>query len=281
MDAGAIERILVTAATGKTGRRVADRLEEMGYEVRRGSRRAGVAFDWQDSGTWAAALAGMDAAYVVYSPDLAVPEAPEAMRLFGRMAAEAGVRRLVLLSGRGEAEAQKSERIIAEAGPEWTVVRASWFNQNFSEGAFVEQVLGGTVALPVGDVREPFIDVDDIADVAVAALTEDGHAGKVYEVTGPELLTFAEAVAVIAEVTGRDVGFVEISGEAFREGLEAQRVPSGMIGLLEFLFTEVLDGRNASVAHGVREALGRGPGRFEDYVKRVAAEGAWGEAVAS
>ena len=270
--------ILVIAATGKTGRRVADRLEAQGRPVRRASRAGATpttTFDWNDRSTWSAALDGAGAAYVVYSPDLAVPEAPDAIAAFSELAKELGVGRLVLLSGRGEEEAQRAERIVQASGLEWTVVRASWFAQNFDEGAFHELVLAGEVALPAGDVREPFIDVDDIAEVAVAALTEDGHAGEVYEVTGPRLMTFAEAVGEIAEEAGRDVAYVTIPGAAFRSGLEEAGLPAGQIELLDYLFTTVLDGRNASVADGVQRALGRPARDFRDYARDVARRGTW------
>ncbi|MEM8712929.1 MAG: NmrA family transcriptional regulator [Planctomycetota bacterium] len=179
--------ILVIAGTGKTGRRVADRLEAMGRPVRRGSRSSGTPFDWNERATWRPALEGVQAAYVVYSPDLAVPEAPEAISAFTGLARELGVQRLVLLSGRGEEEAQRCEGIVQQSGLEWTVVRASWFAQNFNEGAFLDLVLSGEVTLPADEVREPFIDIDDIADTVVAALTSDDHVGEVYEVTGPRL----------------------------------------------------------------------------------------------
>jgi len=271
---------LVIAARGKTGRRVADRLEASGLPVRRASRSGGdrpgsARFDWDDRSTWRAALEGAGAAYVVYSPDLAVPAAPDALQAFTALARELGVGRLVLLSGRGEDEAQRCERIVAEAGLEWTVVRASWFAQNFDEGAFAEMVLAGEVALPVDAVREPFIDVDDIADVVVAALTEDGHQGRIYEVTGPRLMTFAEAVATIAEAAGRPLRFVTIPAEAFREGLASAGLGAAEVGLLDYLFTEVLDGRNACLADGVQRALGRPPRDFADYARAAAATGAW------
>ena len=171
---------LVIAATGKTGRRVADRLEAQGRPVRRASRSGSTpqtTFDWDDRSTWGPALEGAGAAYVVYSPDLAVPEAPDAITAFTEFAERLGVRRLVLLSGRGEEEAQRCERIVQAAGLEWTVVRASWFAQNFDEGAFGELVRAGEVTLPAGDVPEPFIDVDDIADVAVAAAAANASSG--------------------------------------------------------------------------------------------------------
>ena len=267
--------ILVIAASGKTGRRVADRLEAQGRPVRRASRSGATPFDWNDRSTWAPALAGVAAAYVVYSPDLAVPEAPDAIEAFTEMAREAGVRRLVLLSGRGEEEAQRCERIVQDSGLEWTVVRASWFAQNFDEGAFVELVLAGEVALPAGDVLEPFIDIDDIADVAFSALTEDGHHGEVYEVTGPRLMTFADAVRDISQATGRKIDYVTIPRDAFTAGLAEAGLPEGQIELLDYLFTTVLDGRNASIADGVERALGRPARDFRDYANETAARGAW------
>ena len=267
--------ILVIAASGKTGRRVAARLEAMGRAVRRASRSGSTPLDWDDPKTWAPALEGVESAYIVYSPDLAVPAAPAAITALTELAKDLGVRKLVLLSGRGEDEAQRCERIVQGSGLEWTVVRASWFAQNFDEGAFQPLVQSGEIALPAGDVREPFIDVDDIADVVVAALTEDGHAGQVYEVTGPRLMTFAEAVAELATAAGRDLRYVTISSQAFQAGLSQAGVPSDAIELLDYLFTTVLDGRNAQVADGVQRALGRPARDFRDYARAAAASGAW------
>ncbi len=267
--------ILVIAATGKTGRRVADRLEALGRPVRRGSRSSATPFDWDEPATWGPALDGVEAAYVVYSPDLAVPAAPAAITAFTETAKAQGVKRLVLLSGRGEEEAQRCERIVAASGMAWTVVRASWFNQNFDEGAFRDLVLTGNVTLPAGDVLEPFLDIDDLADVAVAALTEDGHDGEIYEVTGPRLMTFADAVADIAAATGQDIGYVTIPIDAFKDGLTHAGVGAEQIGLLEYLFTTVLDGRNASTTDGVQRALGRPARDFREYARAAAAAGAW------
>lgn len=266
---------LVLAATGKTGRRVADRLEAEGRAVRRASRSGIVRFDWNDRSTWDAALDGVAAVYVVYSPDLAVPEAPGAIEAFTELAKAKGVRRLVLLSGRGEAEAQYCEGIVRSSGVEWTIVRASWFAQNFDEGAFREFVLAGELALPAGDVLEPFIDIEDIADIAAAALSTDEHVGQVYEVTGPRLMTFAEAVAEIAAATGREVRYVTISVEAFRAGLAEAGMPAAGIDLLDYLFTTVLDGRNAHRTNDVERALGRPARDFAAYAAKAAASGAW------
>ena len=268
---------LVLGGTGKTGRRVAERLERGGHAIRVGSRSNAPAFDWADRATWAGALDGAEAVYISYYPDLAVPGAPEAVGEFTEQAVAAGVRRLVLVSGRGEPEAQRSERVLAQAadGAEWTVVRASWFNQNFNEGYLLDPVLSGEVALPAGDVPEPFVDADDIADVAVLALTADGHSGEVYEVTGPRLLTFAEAVDEIARATRRDLRYTRIGVDELAAGLAEAQVPDDYIGLLRYIFGEVLDGRNANVTDGVQRALGREPRDFADFVRDAAATGVW------
>lgn len=275
-DAETRERILVLCANGKTGRRVVERLEQRGVTVRRGSRSAAIPFDWHDPTTWAEAVQGITAAYVVYTPDLAVPAAPGAIQQFTELAVRSGVRKLVLLSGRGEAQAQGCERIVQDAGLEWTIVRASWFNQNFSEGEFLDLVLRGVIALPAGTAGEPFVDADDIADVAVAALTESGHAGQVYEVTGPRLLTFADAAKEIATASGRPVEYVPITPDQFEAGLADQQLPEDTVWLLKYLFNEVLDGRNAYVTDGVQRALGRGPRDFSDFARRAATGGVWG-----
>jgi uncharacterized protein YbjT (DUF2867 family) len=188
-----------------------------------------------------------------------------------------GVQRLVLLSGRGEDEAQRAEEVVQASGVDWTIVRSSWFNQNFSENYLLDAVLGGEVVLSAGDIGEPFIDADDIADVAVAALTEDGHAGQLYEVTGPRLLTFAQAVAEIAAATGREIRYVEVSPEQYAAVLAAEGVPADFVWLVTYLFTIVLDGRNAQVKDGVQRALGREPRDFSDYARETAATGVWDE----
>ncbi len=267
--------ILVLGATGKTGRRIVQRLADQGHAVKQGSRHSEPPFDWNDQETWDAVLDGVTAAYISYAPDLAIPGTADAIGAFVERAVAHGVRRLVLLSGRGEEEAQQCERLIQRPDIEWTVVRCSWFNQNFSEGAFLDLVLAGEIALPAGKVGEPFVDADDIADVAVAALTEDGHAGQIYELTGPRLLTFAEAVDEIAAATGRAIRYVQIPREAFAAGVAEAGLPEDVAWLLDYLFATVLDGRNASLADGVQKALGREPRDFADYCRAVAASGVW------
>ncbi|MEE1824883.1 NmrA family transcriptional regulator [Streptomyces sp. BE20] len=263
--------VLVTGGTGKTGRRVADRLTALGHTARIGSRTAPVPFDWSDESTWDAALDGVTAAYLAYYPDLAFPGAVETVGAFSRRAAKAGVERLVLLSGRGEEAAQAAEEAVAGAGTGWSVVRCAWFNQNFSESFLLEAVLAGELALPAGVADEPFVDVDDIADVAVAALTEDGHHGQVYELTGPRLLSFADVAAELSAASGREIRHRAVTPDEFREVLAGIGLP----GEFADLFTMILDGRNAFLADGVQRALGRPPRDFVDYARAAAASGVW------
>ena len=181
----------------------------------------------------------------------------------------------MLLSGRGEPEAQRSEDVLKASGADWTILRCSWFAQNFSEGILLDALLAGEVALPVGNVGEPYVDVDDIADAAVAALTRPGHSGKLYELTGPRLLTFAEAVAEIAQASGRDVRYVQIPVADFAAALAGFGLPYDQQAMIVELFTEVLDGRNQYVSDGVEQALGRKARDFSDYVRDTATSGLW------
>jgi uncharacterized protein YbjT (DUF2867 family) len=266
---------LILGATGKTGRRIAENLEAKGVSVRRGSRSAVPSFDWNNESTWDDCLAGVDSIYINYAPDLAMPGATDSIQTLVDKAKRLGVKRLVLLSGRGEEEAQACERIVQESGIDWTIVRASWFNQNFSEGAFVEMVQAGQITLPDVDTPEPFVDVDDIAEVATVALTEPGHAGEVYEVTGPRMLTLADVAAEISKATGRSIEYVPVPHEAFVTGIEASGAPKDVVWMLDYLFATVLDGRNAYLTDGVQRALGRQPKDFSEYAREIAGTGVW------
>lgn len=266
---------LILGGTGKTGRRLAERLTAQGLPVRIGSRSAALAFDWQDKITWAPALAGVGAVYISYYPDLAVPGAAEAVGAFAELAVQRDVTRLVLLSGRGETEAQRAEELLKASGADWTILRCAWFSQNFSEGFLVESLLEGEVALPVGNVGEPFVDADDIAEAAFAVLTQPGHVGQLYELTGPRLMSFADAVAEIGRAAGRSIRYIRISHAEFTAAVATQQLPAEFIWLINELFTEVLDGRNESLTDGVQRVLGRAPKDFSAYATETAASGIW------
>jgi uncharacterized protein YbjT (DUF2867 family) len=270
--------ILLTGGTGKTGRRVAERLEALRLPVRIGSRRADPPFDWDEPSTWAAALDGVRAVYLTYAPDIAFQGGAEAVDAFTRQAVAAGARRVVVLTGRGEEEAEHAEELVKASGADWTIVRCAVFAQNFDEGLLVESVQAGTLAMPAGDVAEPFVDVEDIADVVTAALTDDRHIGQLYELTGPRLLTFHEAMAEVGKAAGRPVQYVPVSSEEFIAELRGAGMPEDeAVGLTE-LFAAIFDGRNQSLADGMQRALGRAPRDFADYARRAAATGAWSPA---
>ena len=270
------KRILVLGATGKTGSRVAERLTKVsGVDVIKGSRKANPPFDWEDPTTWANVLEKTDAVYISFQPDLAVPSAPEIIEKFTHFANSSGVSKMVLLSGRGEKEAGRCEEIVKAVAKSWTIVRASWFNQNFSESIFLEPVQSGYVALPRADTLEPFTDADDIADVIVEALLNDRHDHQTYELTGPRLLTFKDAISEIASATGKSINFQSLSITEYISMLREYQVPEDVIWLVNYLFTEVLDGRNSSITNDIERVLGRKAKDFSTYVQEAASTGIW------
>lgn len=260
---------LVIGGNGKTGRRVVERLKALGHDVGSASRSSSPSFDWNDDSNWSEVLTGVKALYVTYHPDLSVPGASDHIRSLLTIAKAQKVERIVLLSGRGEEEAELCERLVLHSGIRATIVRCGWFNQNFSESFFRDLLMSGTLAVPNAHVGEGYVDADDIADVVTVALTEDGHGGQIYELTGPELLTFREVASVFREITGREITVVDVSREAFVEGLEAAQLPDGMVQLVDYLFNEVLDGRNASLGDGVQRALGRPPRDFRSFLQKA------------
>ncbi|MET9346182.1 NmrA family NAD(P)-binding protein [Streptomyces termitum] len=268
----AVRTVLVTGATGKTGRRVAERLAARGTAVRAGSRSGPVRFDWEDPESWAPALAGADAAYVNYYPDLAAPGAVAAMTAFGGAAARAGVRRLTLLSGRGEPAAVAAEEALRAAadGVPLTVVRAAFFAQNFTEGLLAEGVAAGELVFPAGETAEPFVDVADLADVVVETLLSDAHAGLVHELTGPRPVTFAEVAAELSRTSGRPVAYVPVGRERYAALLAGFGLPVPEAEWLSDLFTTLLDGHNAWATDGVERVLGRAPRSFGRFAAEAA-----------
>ncbi len=270
------QNILVIGGTGKTGRRIVKLLNKLDYNVRVGSRTGTPAFDWHNTDGWSTALEGIDAIYITYQPDLAVPGALAAIEDLVKVAKKQNVKKLVLLSGKGEKEAQLCEQVVIHSGLEYTIVRANWFNQNFSENFLVEGILGGHVALPFAEVKIPFVDANDIAEVAVKALTEDNHNGNIYELTGAEGLTFEEAVGIIAKASGRSILFTGISIDAYVSAMRQQEISEDFIWLVQYLFTEVLGNpNNSEVTHDIEKVLGRKPISFNEYVEKTVGSGVW------
>jgi len=267
--------ILIIGKNGKTGARVNQRLQALGYATRPVSRSTSPTFDWENPATWQPAIKGTSAAYVTYQPDLALPHAEATMKAFLRVARENGLQHIVLLSGRGEAGAQRAEEALKVSGIAWNIVRCSWFCQNFSESFMLEGILAGELVLPAGDTVEPFVDADDIADVAVAALTEPHRRNKLYELTGPRALSFAQCIQTISEALGRPVKYTTVPVDDYIEALREQGQPEELQWLLRELFTVVFDGRNSDVMQGVEAVLNRPPTDFNAYVKKTIESGVW------
>lgn len=269
--------ILVIGATGKTGSRVAAKLEAKGHPVRRGARNSATPFDWEAPETWAPALKGVRAAYVTYFPDLAFPGAVEKLESLCETAKDAGLEHLVLLSGRGEHHARMGEEVVRGSGVDFTIVRSAWFAQNYSEGYLRDPILQGVLPMPGGDIAEPIIDIDDIADVAVAALTEEGHKGQLYEVTGPRLMGFADMARELGQAIGRPIRHIPISFDDFHANI-AQAGGDFVADVFTAIARETLDGRNAHVTDGVQRALGRPARDFTDFAHSAARAGTWPDA---
>jgi uncharacterized protein YbjT (DUF2867 family) len=267
--------ILVIGGTGKTGRRVVERLKTRDIPVRIGSRAGEPPFDWENPETWAGAIDGMNTVYITFQPDLAVPGAREAIEKFTSQAVKGEIQKMVLLSGRGEKEAELCEQVVMNAGADWTIVRASWFNQNFSESFFLDSILAGHVALPRGKALVPYVDAEDIADVVVEALLDDKHIGQTYELTGPRQLTFKQVTEEISNVTGGGIQFSSITMEEYAKMLRKNQVSEDYIWLINYLFTEVLVEKNSSVTNDIQKVLGRKAKDFAEYARETASTGIW------
>jgi uncharacterized protein YbjT (DUF2867 family) len=270
------ENFLITGGTGKTGRKIVASLQKLGQNVRVGSRNASPSFDWQNPTTWDTALEGIDKVYITFQPDLAVPGAYDAIKGLAEKAKEKGVKKLVLLSGKGETEAEKCETVVMNSGVDYTIIRASWFNQNFSESFFLDPILSGHVILPFPEAKVPYVDTGDIADVAVEALLHEEHNGHIYELTGPRLWTFEEVTKEIAQASNRDIQFSSVSKEEYIGFMKQAGVPSDYVWLMDYLFTHVLvNPSNSVVTSDVETVLKRPAKDFAVYAKETAATGVW------
>lgn len=271
--------ILIIGGTGKTGRRVVEQLQKKGIQPRIGSRQATPSFDWDDKNTWIESLKGIEKMYITYYPDLAVPGAKETIESLTYLAKELGVKKIVLLSGKGEVEAEACEAIVKNSGVDYTIVRASWFNQNWSESFFLDPILSGEVALPMSNVLIPFVDANDIAEVAATVLLDNDYNGKTIEVTGPELITFKDIIHTISTVTNRNLNFHEITLEQYIEGMRQMQLPEDVIWLIEYLFSNVLTNpNNQKISNDIEQVLGRKARTFLEYARETAETEVWSTA---
>lgn len=265
----------IIGASGKTGGRVKLKLNELGYNVKGLSRQTTPSFDWDQPEQWQASLEGLTSLYITYQPDLAIPRAAEDIKTLISAAKAAGVQHLVLLSGRGEEGAENAEQQVINSGLEWNIVRASWFMQNFSESFMLDGVLARQMVLPQAKADEPFIDVDDIADIVIAAMTKPELRNQLFEITGPELLSFEYCVATISNAIGEEISYHPIHVDDYIASAKQHGMPDDIAWLMNELFTNVLDGSNAFTTNTIKNVLGREPKRFEDYVAEIASTDVW------
>lgn len=269
------QAILVLGGTGKTGRRVSRQLAELGYPTKVASRSGKQFFDWHDKGTWQEALDGVGSVYVV---DEQSDKAASLLADFTELARRKKVGRFVLLSLRlmdqwkHDESMFAAERAVQNSGAAWTILRPTWFSQNFSEDPFLsDEIKRGEVVLPDWEGREPFVDAEDIAAVAAAALTEEGHDGEIYSLSGPRLMTFGECVDEIAAASGREIRKVRVSRDAYAAHLVQRGFSPGYAEFMNEVLDTIRDGQTAYLSDGVQRALGREPRDFSQY----AAETVW------
>ncbi len=277
--------VLVLGGTGKTGRRVVQQLLDRGASVRTAARRpdgtdpraAAVRFDWADDSTHDAALDGVGAVYVI--PPEFVVDHRDLSSAFFRRAADRGATRVVFLSARGvdandEIPLRQVElSLFATPGLDASVVRPSWFAQNFTEGIFAAALAEGVLAVPAGDGLEPFVDADDIAEVAAALLLDRSgrFTGRAVDLSGSQAYTFARAAELLAPVAGREVRYVDLDPAEFVAGATAAGVPADYAGMLAGLFEVIRNGWDAHVSDGVEQVLGRPARSLEQWVESVVA----------
>ncbi|WP_375750614.1 hypothetical protein [Vibrio sp. HN007] len=270
--------ILVTGATGKSGSRISKLLEDAGLDVRRGSRYSQSIFDWQDVATWPIALQEVQCVYICYYPDFAFPGALDTLTAFAEAAKSAGVERLVMITGRGERHAQLGEEIILNSGVSATILRSAWFAQNFSEGSFHQSVMENAIPIPGDGNGEPIVDLDDFAEVAVKVLTESGHENKIYEITGPRIITFGEVADILTETLDRQIQYIPITFETFYEELK-RTTDKEYADIVTNIARETFDGRNAILSDDVELLLNRPSRDFTEFALKAFETGCWNVSV--
>lgn len=268
--------ILITTPNGKVGSEVTEQLLEQGHPVRLGAHtvekaqaafpQAEVApFDFTDEDKARAALVGVEALYLASPGD----SRAEPVKRVIDFAKEAGVKRVVRLSAIGveasDNPLREVEKYLEASGLQYTLLRPSWFMQNYSttnaesirtQGAFYE---------PSGDAKTGFIDARDIAAVAVKALTEDGHHAQAYALTGGHAYDRYEVAAAISQATGKAVRYQEVFEVQFQKGLTSAGVPEGYVALMTGLYQAVRAGHSAAVTDTVEQVTGRAPITLEQF----------------
>lgn len=263
------DQILITGGSGKTGSRLAQNLRGRGVEPRVASRsprsHGAVRFDWRDTATFQDALTDVRAVYLVAPTDTAEPF--DAMQPFLEQAIESGVDRFVLLSSsmleEGGPMMGAVHAFLKAHAPHWTVLRPSWFMQNFSEGPHMPTIRDeGAIYSATGDGRVSFIDAADIAVVAAEALLEPLFPDRDLVLTGPEALSYDQIAHLLSSNLGRNVVHHRLSETELTERYKGQGLPPEYAPVLAAMDTAISLGAEDRVTSEVRNITGREPSSF-------------------
>lgn len=272
-------KILLTGGTGKTGRRTARRLAANGHDVLLASRGGGAAeglpgirFDWGDPHTFDAALAEREAVYLLAPSD--VPTSLAAMQPLIDRALAKGIRRFVLLSAsslpKGGPMMGAVHAYLEDNVPEWTVLRPTWFMQNFSEQQHQPTIRDeGVIYSATGDGRVPFIDAEDIAAVAAEALTRRVAFNRDLILTGPQPLSYGDVAETIGATIGRPVRHANLTEAELARRFEAAGMEASYAAILAAMDTAIAGGSEDRLSPDVETATGKVPGAFANFAHRV------------
>lgn len=264
---------LVIGGTGTTGSRVARKLRDQGSPAWIASRRGNrdhVRFDWHDSATHRDALAGVDAVYLVAPIGEADPE--PIMTPFLERAVREGVGRAVLLSASavdpGTPGLGMVHNQVRDLFNEWAVLRPSWFMDNFTGDHLHAQAARkfGEIVSATGEGRVGFVAADDIADVAVAALTDPVPHNTDHIITGPEALSYDDVAAILGEVTGRPIRHRSVSTTELARRWTDRGMPPAFARLLTDLDAAIAAGAEDRTTPVVAEVTGHEPRLFRNVV---------------
>ena len=277
--------IVLTGATGTIGRATARALQAAGVPFRAASRTplkaqalgtAAVELDWDRPATLDPAFAGAETLFlltpVTEYQDVYVEAAVAAAK-------RAGIRRIVRLSVIGAEKPgmamnrvhRAGERAIEASGIAWTMLRPNSLAQNFVNYYGVDPHKNGPVYLPHGQGGASWVDARDVGEVAARALTETGHEGKAYLLTGGEAVSTAQAIALLGEALGRQYEYVDVPEQAAQEAMRTHGAPPWIVTALAELNAEIKQGRSNDVSPEVARLLGRPPRTFRSYAEDLAA----------
>jgi uncharacterized protein YbjT (DUF2867 family) len=274
--------ILILSGKGKTGRRVVEQLETRGVPYRLASRSSAQRFDWYDESTWSPTVTGAETAYL--APPVGPTGLAQACR-FIKQAASEGLRRVVLLSGRGVGSPGRDfavydgqlavEDAVKASGADWTIVQPAWFAQGFNEDFLRYHVLDGEIRVSAGDGGEAWIDTNDVGDMMTAVLLDEAHTGATYAISGPRYLTMTEVAAELSAATGRPINYVDLEPQEHVTELVDQGLDQEDAEAVRDLFAVIRNHRSEYVSDGVQQVLGRPPRDFTDWARETATTGIW------